>query len=288
MKKLITALAVVLIAAPAWAAVTITTSAIGAEVTVSYAVTGPNNVRAFALDITVDSGAKITSMDNFNTDYNIYPGSIVIVGGVVTDDGNAIGDSGLYAGTLGDLGTGGVTIEMASLYVGPANEPATSGVLCKFVVDKNCTISIAENTIRGGVVMENPDEDPGLIIITTSVPPPCYTGPDTTEWAAVGKPTSWCTTTQCHGDADGAQEQIGRGSFAVGYADIGILLAGFNTLYGGDPIAQPWICADFDHAYETIGRGSFPVGYNDINVLLAWFNTLGWPTDCQTATPVSP
>ncbi len=106
-------------------------------------------------------------------------------------------------------------------------------------------------------------------------------------WVAAGKPASWCgpagnpnslPNSQCIGDASNSTEVIGRGTFAVGYADITILLAGFNT--AGNPPYPAWIAADFDHASEVIGRGTFRVGYNDIAILLTWFNTAGWPTNC--------
>lgn len=270
---IITVLAVALMAAPAWAAVTITDSNDGDEVTLSYEVTGPNNVRAFALDITVDSGAKITSISDLNTQYDIYPGSIVIVGGAVTSDGNAIGDSAIYAGTQGGLGTGGITIEMGSLYVG-ANEPATSGVLCKFVVDIDCNVSVAENVIRAGVVMENPDEDPGL-----SLPSPLYVkvaepeclkstiGAEYTRWVSYNSPDCWCYKKNCRGDADG-QDTFFK---PVAIADLNIFKAGFGkssaevktTVYNGVPA----ICADFDRA-DTFFK---PIAIADLNIFKAYF-----------------
>lgn len=116
----------------------------------------------------------------------------------------------------------------------------------------------------------------------------CYTGPDFTEWIAVGRPESWCTPYQCHGDADNAVDMIGKCYRRIGYGDIDILLDGFNKAYSGDPLIDPWISADFDHAAEIIAKQSRRVGYNDINILLSWFNTADVPADCQTASPVSP
>ncbi|MDH4203739.1 MAG: GEVED domain-containing protein, partial [Phycisphaerae bacterium] len=54
------------------------------------------------------------------------------------------------------------------------------------------------------------------------------TKPDYSEWVLVGKPTSWCTPTQCHGDANGTTEVISKVVRQVGYQDINILVAGFN------------------------------------------------------------
>lgn len=297
---IITALAVVLIATPAWAAVTISDSNDGCEVTLSYSVTGPNNVRAFALDITVDSGATIDSISNLNTQYDIYPGSIVIVGGAVTDDGNAIGDSAIYAGTLGGLGTGGMTIEMGSLYVGAANEPNASGVLCKFVVSADCNVSVAENVIRAGVVMENPDEDPGLslpstLLVTGCTISDCLIGgnadqglpaPLDTEyntWASWSKPDCWCYQFQCRGDVDGHK----LGPYQTQLADLNVFKLSFNkpdaVLTGVAIGHDKGICADFDHKK----LGPYRVQLNDLNILKAYFNkpyTSTYPCDVTDAT----
>jgi hypothetical protein len=62
-------------------------------VAINYAVSGePNKVRAFALDITVDNGAKIKSISYVNPDYWVYPGSIQIVNGEVNDVGSPVCD----------------------------------------------------------------------------------------------------------------------------------------------------------------------------------------------------
>jgi hypothetical protein len=112
-------------------------------------------VRAFALDVTVDSGT-IDSYSAAHASYNIYPGSIVIdAGGTVTDYGSPIADSS-YPGTLGGLTTSGVTIEMGSLYASGETPPPTSGALITLTVSGPCNVSITENVIRGGIVMEDP------------------------------------------------------------------------------------------------------------------------------------
>jgi hypothetical protein len=112
-------------------------------------------VRAFALDVTVDSGT-IDSYSAAHASYNIYPGSIVIdAGGTVTDYGSPIADSS-YPGTLGGLTTSGVTIEMGSLYASGDPTPPKSGDLITLTVSGPCNVSITENVIRGGIVMEDP------------------------------------------------------------------------------------------------------------------------------------
>lgn len=171
MKKIMFVLAALLMASPAMASVDITCAAGPGpnDVTVSFTSSEANNVRAFALDIsTNDPCAWIAAVDCNHVGYGIYPGTIVIDdAGVVTDDGTCVGDpaQGPAGGTLGGLDTNGVTIEMGSLYeVGVESPPVQSGILVIVTLggcdsgDDGVDVSIAENSVRGGVVMENPDE----------------------------------------------------------------------------------------------------------------------------------
>jgi hypothetical protein len=161
MKKILLLGVLLFMAAPAMAAanVDITCVVDGNEVTVSYETDG-NNIRAFGLDINVVSGdAVITKMEMVSTDYRIFPGQIVIEDGDVTDWGTP------YAAD--DLGDAVLTVEMGSLYAAddPCKQdpPPTSGDLFKFWVTCGSATShfaITENTLRGGVVMEDPDEEP--------------------------------------------------------------------------------------------------------------------------------
>jgi len=161
MKKLVLVLAVLLVSLPAMAAVTITAECDGDVYTVSYATDG-NLPRAFALDIEVDAGT-IDAIGGLSADYDIYPGSIVIIDGEVNDPGSAECDDA-YPDTLGGTGTAGVTIEMGSLYADGDPAPDTNGVLFTFTVsDTGATVDVNENGIRGGVVMEDPEEDVTVI-----------------------------------------------------------------------------------------------------------------------------
>jgi hypothetical protein len=164
MKRMIVVLAVLLMAAPAMAEVTITAEDEGGGVVVikmnNDEATG--KVRAIALDINLTGGAVFTDVNDINTEYNIYPGSIVIDpcdplnpgDGVITYYGSPVCDNS-YPGTEGGIGTAGLTIEMASLYETTAPDQ-TDVTLCRVVVDGDCELCITENTIRGGIVMENP------------------------------------------------------------------------------------------------------------------------------------
>jgi len=159
MRKIIFVLATLIFAAPALAGVTICTQKSGNEVTLTYDASAEAElVRAFALDITVE-GATITGVKDANPSYDIYPGSIVIDEntGQVTDDGTPVADASQYEGTLGGLGTNGITIEMGSLYADGETPPAKTGNIITLVLSGPGTVTIAENVIRGGVVMENPD-----------------------------------------------------------------------------------------------------------------------------------
>jgi hypothetical protein len=197
MKKFAFVLAILMLAAPALARVEITcTSTTDGVVTVSYDASGePNLVRAFAMNIVPDSGAKITAVGDFNSKYPIYPGSIDInvAENKVDDDGNAVCDPCEYDDTLPGLNTtGGITVEMASLYQAgdDANKPASSGTLFKLVVDSDCCLTFTENATRGGIVLEDPeaDPDPNFVGANICVSTGCdcwgdvYTAPDGDGW----------------------------------------------------------------------------------------------------------
>ena len=303
MKKIVLCLAMLLLsAAPVSAAVTLSATVDCCDVTISYVNTESEHVRAFALDIVIVSGdANIIDVCSYkDNNYTIYPGSFV-AGGSPLPDNNIVADDG-YNGTLEGYNTSAMTVEMGSLYVDESNAPQDTCDLLTFVVDGVCTIDVCENVIRGGIVMEDPDASSNVNlagvqgIVTAPCPTEfdCYTGPDTADWESLGKPDSWCNPRQCHGDADGILNTYGRGggsSAWIAIPDVQVLAAGFKTTYGGDPVAQPWISADFDHEMNTYGRGggsSARVAIPDVQVLAAWFKTAGVPTDCLDASPVSP
>jgi hypothetical protein len=147
-------------------------------------------------------------------------------------------------------------------------------------------------------------EDMSFMLFTD--PYECYTGPDYSEWVAVGKPTCWCNVRQCHGDADGIQHtEKGKVPFWVGVPDLQTLITGWKQDYSGDPsldgpdpdaLPDTWICADFDHIAHT-QKGipyAFRVGVPDLQILIFYWkapnppNITAPPTDCLTASPVSP
>jgi len=202
MKKIAFVLAVLLLATPTWAAVTITATQVGDtnEVEISYSTDG-NLPRAFGVDITVTDGnivactpEMVGECDATDQGYGIFPGTIVIeADGTVSDYNTPVAPSD-DPGALGGLGTAGITVEMGSLYT-DANAPADSGVLCTIVVTESCTVNIAGNAARCGegsealgVVMENPEEVPVLAYEpgTVVIPPDVCVG-DVDDSGAVNK-----------------------------------------------------------------------------------------------------
>ena len=184
MRKIVVALVVLMLAAPAWAEVHVYCTDDNGEVTISYDATSePNLVRGFALDITVDSGAQITSVTELDdVNYWFHPGTIEIndTTFLVDSNGTALADPCDHPDTKPGPPSVGITIEMGSLYypaTGTAspNSPGKLGDLVKLVVDNSCVMTIAENAIRGGVVMENPDEVVDVNLGTCEIDVGCAT-----------------------------------------------------------------------------------------------------------------
>jgi hypothetical protein len=123
---------------------------------------------AFALDLTVDGGATITSVYDYKVGdstaasrgFGIFPSSMrVDEKGLVSDwgkpDMSPSGSTGIQPG----VGTSGVTIGMASRYSGSENVPLVNGTLCRIRVDMRgaatVNVRVAQNVLGGGVVLEN-------------------------------------------------------------------------------------------------------------------------------------
>ena len=177
MKRMILVLAMLVLSAPAMADVVIGLVATPTGFNVTYdANTEDGLVRGFALTLSISGGATMTAVTpaivgestEGNLGYGIFPGSITIVGNAVTDDGTP-------AATV--LPASSVIIEMGSLYVdGDVNAPGKTGVLCSVAVSGSGTVTVAEEPIRGGVVMEDPTETP-VVNVSASVVAPLVVGP---------------------------------------------------------------------------------------------------------------
>jgi hypothetical protein len=177
MKKVMLFL-VLCFAVPAMATVTIDAVDQGGTVDITYAVSDANLVRALALDITVDGSVVITgvtaTIEGESTaaapGYGIFPGSIEIdvnvaspTYGEVISYGSPLAPAG-DPGAAGDVPGTAITVELGSVYVGDANSPGTSGIALSISYTGTGTLTITENAIRGGIVMEDVALEPALVL----------------------------------------------------------------------------------------------------------------------------
>jgi len=160
----------VMLAGSARAEVRVFVEETNAAAAIKYECTGGEEVRAFALDVSVSQG-KIVGISDFfrgpNTadvrGYGIFPASfrdhITVASGtdanwetpdytplaVVADD---------PTDTLPGLNSSGVTLEFGSLWdpADPSLAPPTSGTLCLLQLTEPCYVSVTNNASRGGVV----------------------------------------------------------------------------------------------------------------------------------------
>ena len=271
MRKIVFVLVALLLATPALASVKIiATDEGGGWVDISYEVDG-NKVRAFALDISVDSGTfddvcdyhEGESSSDDGRGYGIFMGTIEIDAntGEVTGWGNPVAPNDAPGADNTGLGTDTLILGMGSLYSGgqgSENAPNDSGSLCKVHVnsnpnDVNLCVTI-EAATRGGVVDEDGEQvvadlNDACTVVYFGCYPQVSDLNDWAEWDAMGRPAAWCYPRQCHGDADGLQEQITSHTWAwVAYDDLQILLDNWKDK-DGEVNALP---ADFDHAAEQI------------------------------------
>jgi hypothetical protein len=283
MKKIM-ALLVLCLAVPALATVTITAvDQGGGVVAINYAVSDASLARAFALDISVSGGAKITQLvaGSYKTNgastaaskgYGIYPGTIDInsTTGVVNAYGTPVAPAA-DPGAAGALGSAAITIELGSVYKGDANKPATSGTLCKLKVDKTCTLSAVLNATRGGIVMEDTTLTPTVVLPTN---------------VAITVSTSACA---CWGDIAGGTGGIPDGKVTT--ADMNkllSLLAPYKSVGYKRTIPTGYDCADIAGGTGGIRDGFLSTA--DMNKLLSYlapYKSVGYSRPCLPAPPGS-
>jgi hypothetical protein len=279
MRKIIFALVVLMLAAPAWSEVLITTAQVGGEpnVIVSFVNSEGQHVRAFALDIVVESSENpdlvISAVECLSDDYYVYPGSIQITDNEVTSPGSCVCDDS-YDDTLAGIDSNGVTIEMASLYsvndVDHNQPPADAGDLVKLTLSEcgaDVTITITANVLRGKVVLEDATSvDPNAPEGSADIGACTCIAPDDQplfdNWVAAGEPNCWCPEYECQnvGDSDGDCD--------IDTGDITTLIAGWNVYLNG-------VCADTDKDGD--------VDTGDVTNVLS-----GWNGACVSCTPVGP
>jgi hypothetical protein len=265
-----------------------------AVVKIDYSFSGgvdePNRVRAFALDVSVDSGATIDAISDYVTGessqhsgrgYGIFPGSIDLTDPENPGWGDPVAPASDRGASGTGLGTDRVILEMGSLYAGgDPNAPASSGTLCRLSVGGNgaetATMTINGESIRGGekgVVLEEPPGDaPDSINLPTNCPldfggvQECMMEdhPDYGAWETAGKPDCWCYLRQCRGDGNGVWE----GPLPVASQDLDAFRLAFNnhfSLFAANPV---WWCSDYDHVWE----GPLPVASGDLGILRTYLN----------------
>ena len=251
MKKMVFVLAVLMFYFPARADVEITCAQVGDtnEVLISVTSTEPNLIRAFALDIklTPYAGSKdphILEVTALNPGYWVFPGTIRIdPDGNITNPGSPVAEYGdLPSDTLPGLDSNGVTVELASLYA-PAipdspNAPVQNGPLLSISVSDFCCITFTPNVSRAGptgVVMENPDEVPVVIL-----PLPLCLGPPPPP------PNCWLEY-ECAGQQLGDATCDGN----INLADLLALKAAWGK---AAPWTPPYCCSDFNHS-DSVNLG---------------------------------
>jgi hypothetical protein len=258
MKKILFVLAILLIANPTWAGLTIEAEQVGDTNTVRLTYdmddTDPNLPRAFALEISLsqENDANIGAVTTVHPEFHVYPGSIVITGGVVTNQG--------APDTERDANS--IVVEMGSLYAAEdpchTSPPAENGVLLEFMVQNNqdCHVNLAQNAIRGGVVMED----------TGQVFSPSYV---TLIECDVVFPPEGC---ECFGDITGDGNVSGL--------DLSMILSYLHPAYSPGytaPANPPYDCADINQDGNVSGL--------DLSAILSYLHPAyspGYTAPCMT------
>lgn len=195
MKRLICLLAVLIMAAPTFADVTIKCT----DGVVSYTSTEAERIRAFALDVTVDQDKQITSITDYKDDgyststskgYGIYMTAIDLTNPVVPVWGDPVADPAENPYSVGKIPGATITVELGSLYDGSENAPVlTEGDLFTIGVDGCCNVSFALNTEIGGIILEG-DPPTSAALIDGGGTAGCG-----------GIPECWQNAQFCRGDA---------------------------------------------------------------------------------------
>ena len=172
MKKTLLMLAILALAAPAMAAVSIDVNDLG-DGWAAIEYTTDTNVSAFGLKVTVSGANTITDINSTSyhvgesnstaKGYGIFLGKIVIDGnGDVTSYGDPISPNNILIGeaTYG-LDTNTVVLELGALYE-DGNQPGHTVVkLCELQVSGCCTMSVVGNSARCG---EADGNDAGAVL----------------------------------------------------------------------------------------------------------------------------
>lgn len=244
------------------------------DVAITYE--GGTDVRAFALNITVDNGATITGISGFfsgeGAGYGIFPGRFrdyITPADPCWDDPNytPVAPSG-DPGAGYDIPSADITIELGALYDGAPNQPPVDGNLCVLQIDApngDCNVCIEVNLDRGKVVMNDASEATTNLPICRNIvfeqppPPPCFPAAYVQQYAAynayvangwVPEIDSWCASPdgsgyQCHGDGDGVDSGFPY-YYRIYTGDLNLVISNWKATAGVKPAgADPR--ADIDH-----------------------------------------
>ena len=285
MKKILASLLVLALCAPAMAVQFGLIGNTDGTATITIDTEGAV-VRGVAIKVTAAGGLTDVNGATVNAAFNTYIDYAHDAGAAYTEVGQGHPFAADGAAGVAVNGAKTFVISMGVLDQG-GNQAGFNGAgdLITFPVGDG-EVCIAADTLRGpdsGVVGDaalTSNIASVACVTVSSGPVDCIpsTNPSYAQWVAVGKPDSWCNPRQCHGDANGAQEQIGKVMRWVGYADLNILVSGFNKVYTG---TESWIAADFSRTEEQIGKVMRRVGYADLNILVSYFNQGVVPDTCN-------
>ena len=173
---------------------------------------------------------------------------------------------------------------------GGLNTGGTAEVLCTIVVSGSTTVTIAEDTYRGGIVGDDID----TVSASSSCSVVCGPGPCITEsdpvyanWVKAGEPEAWCWRFGCKGDANNdfsGKDKAGARVW-VDSSDLTIFLAGWQKK-DNDANMADWIAADcnMDFSGKDKTGGRVWVDSSDLTIFLAGWqkkdNDPIFSTDC--------
>ena len=273
------------------------------SVTVRYVVTGETyRVRAIALDISLSDDVNIVEVNDFHVGessqwttkaYGIFPASFAANidpdPPVDWDDAGytPLGEENDYPDdTLEGLDSNGITVELGSLYVEEVNAPELTGVLLEFTAENpdNTVVTIALNQIRGGIVLEDPDEEVGDVnLVGCVIRQHCLIGGNAgalehSYWVTWGKPNCWCYQRQCRGDINGLKTM----NKWVQSADLNLFRNAYGKTNAQLALITGGICADLNHK-PTMGKH---VQSADLTIFRKYYGdaTAAIPT-CDLADP---
>jgi hypothetical protein len=165
---------------------------------------------------------------------------------------------------------------MGSLYAEGETPPDNSGNPALVIItlggcdsgDDDVTVSVAENDVRGGVVMENPDE-----VVTVASSP-----------LVAGGSLGDCEAPCCWGDISGP---VGVPDGVVSTSDMSALLIALSNAgppYSITPVPAGMECMDVS---GPVGVPDGAISTSDMSALLIHLNNAGPPyqAGCMTVGP---